>query len=212
LSASLPGCGQRSRVNENFPLPSRAFLARQNSRVTRSLILPAVFLAAGEAARCRRTSTKIWKEKIMTKEDNMITNYERYQANVRKGIDLNKAAVFDALADANITSVTAEFDGEGDSGGIESVSASIGDMRTDLPAICVPICQAKFGNDALVKTRPTLRKAVESLCYDCLTDSHDGWELNDGAYGTFMFNVAARSIELEFNGRFTDVATFTHTF
>jgi hypothetical protein len=64
LSASLPGCGQRSRVNENFPLPSRAFLARQNSRVTRSLILPAVFLAAGEAARCRRASTKKFKRRI----------------------------------------------------------------------------------------------------------------------------------------------------
>src|SRR5271168_4392669 len=49
--------------------------------------------------------------------------YERHAANLRKTVELNKAAVFDALASANITSVTVEFDGEGDSGGIEHISA-----------------------------------------------------------------------------------------
>ncbi len=37
----------------------RAFLAEQNSRVTRSLNLPAFILATNEAARCRFASTTI---------------------------------------------------------------------------------------------------------------------------------------------------------
>jgi hypothetical protein len=41
---------------------------------------------------------------------------------------------------------------------------------------------------------------------------HGGWENNDDAYGTFTFDVPERTIEPEFNGRFTDIATSHHTF
>jgi hypothetical protein len=148
----------------------------------------------------------------MTQEDNFISAYERHAANIRKGVEVNKAVVFDALAAANITSVTIEFDGEGDSGGIEYISASSGDTRTDLPTGSVSFRRAHFGEDPSAMTQQTLREAVESLCYDCLDHSHGGWENNDGAFGTFTFNVAARTIELEFNGRYTDVSVSTHEF
>ena len=148
----------------------------------------------------------------MIKIDNIIDAYERLAATCRKATEANKAAVFDALAAASITSVTAEFDGEGDSGGIEYVSASSGDTRVELPGGSVPFQQAQFGDDASAMTQQTLREAIENLCYDYLADKHGGWENDDGAYGTFTFNVATRTIELEFNGRFTDVATSTHEF
>ena len=45
-----------------------------------------------------------------------------------------------------------------------------------------------------------------------LADEHGGWENDDGAYGTFTFNIAARTIAMEFNGRFTDVFASTHEF
>jgi hypothetical protein len=148
----------------------------------------------------------------MTQEDNFIKAYELHAANLREAVSVNKAVVFDALAAANITSVTVEFDGEGDSGGIEYVSASSGDTRIELPAGNVPCHRAHFGDDVSVPTQQTLREAVESLCYDCLDQEHGGWENNDGAFGTFTFNVAARTIELEFNGRYTDVSVSTHEF
>jgi hypothetical protein len=148
----------------------------------------------------------------LTQEDNFIAAYEREAAARRKAIEVNKAAVFDALAAASITSVTVEFDGEGDSGGIESVSASSGDASADLPTVSVSFHQAEFGDDASAMTRQTLREAVECLCYDYLAEEHGGWENDDGAYGTFQFDVAARTIELEFNGRFSDVITSTHAF
>lgn len=148
----------------------------------------------------------------MEQEDNFISAYERHAASLRRNVAVNKAAVFDALAAATITSVTVEFDGEGDSGGIESVTAWRGDASLEVPADSVPFQQTYFDTDALVTTQLTLRDAIEGLCYDCLAQDNDGWENNDGAYGTFTFDVAARTIELEFNERFTDVTTNMHEF
>lgn len=148
----------------------------------------------------------------MTQEDNFTAAYDRHAATLRKAMEINKATVFAALAAASITIVIAEFDGEGDSGGIESVLAYNGDTRIELPAGSVPFHQVQFGADAPVMVQQTLHEAIESLCYDCLAEKHGSWENDDGAYGTFTFNVAARSIELEFNGRFSDVFTTTHEF
>jgi len=57
-----------------------------------------------------------------------------------------------------------------------------------------------------------LREAIETACYDFLTQEHAGWENNDGAYGEFTIDVAERKIELECNVRFCDSTCFTHTF
>jgi hypothetical protein len=148
----------------------------------------------------------------MTQEDNFIAAYESHTAILRKAVEANKTVVLDALSAAEITIVIVEFDGEGDSGGIESVVVCKGDARIELPAGSVPFLQVQFGADAPGKVQQTLHEAIESLCYDCLAEHHGGWENDDGAYGTFTFNVAVRTIELEFNGRFTDVATSTHAF
>ena len=53
---------------------------------------------------------------------------------------------------------------------------------------------------------------VEQLAYDFLSDTHGGWENNDGAYGEFCFDAAARCIHLEFNERFTSSELYTHDF
>ena len=148
----------------------------------------------------------------MTQEDNFISAYERHAANLRKGTEVNKAVVFDVLAAANITSVIVEFDGESDSGGIEHVSANSGDTRTELPTGSVSFHRVHFGEDPSAMVQQTLREAVEGLCYDCLAQDNDGWENNDGAFGIFVFNVATRTIELEFNGRYSDFASSTHEY
>ena len=48
--------------------------------------------------------------------------------------------------------------------------------------------------------------------YDFLSDSDCGWESNDGAYGEFCFDAAARCIHLEFNAHFTSSEPHTHDF
>jgi hypothetical protein len=39
-----------------------------------------------------------------------------------------------------------------------------------------------------------------------------GWENNDGAFGTFVFDVADRTITLEHNERYTEVNITSHEF
>ena len=55
-------------------------------------------------------------------------------------------------------------------------------------------------------------KTDERCAYDFLSDTHGGWENNDGAYGEFCFDASARTVHLEFNERFTSSELYTHDF
>jgi len=55
--------------------------------------------------------------------DTIMSNYENHRQALAKCSEHNKGAVFDCLAAANIATVIVEFDGEGDNGQINSVTA-----------------------------------------------------------------------------------------
>ena len=57
-----------------------------------------------------------------------------------------------------------------------------------------------------------LEAAVEGVAWDYLDDLYSGWENNDGAFGSFVFDVPARTVTLEHNERFTDCNTTSHEF
>lgn len=137
--------------------------------------------------------------------------WERHHQAQIKANERNKAPVFDALAAAGITAVHVDFDGEGDSGQINSVVALIDSEHAELPKVGIAIQTAVWGNTELETGTATLAEAIETLCYGYLAEYHGGWENNDGAYGEFVFEAASRTIQLEFNGRFTDVCTDRHT-
>jgi hypothetical protein len=144
--------------------------------------------------------------------DSVISDYERQmqaQAKINEG---NKHAVFDALAAANVTEVIADFDGEGDQGQIDSVIALSGDDRAELPTTTVTIRQSSWHDTEAVATEINIEEALETLCYGYLEETHGGWENNEGGYGEFRFDVAKRTIKLEFNGRVIDTYTDNHTF
>ena len=116
-----------------------------------------------------------------------------------------KNAVFDALTALGIHSVGVAFDGYGDSGQIKGIEAFDG-ARNPVPlpdnqAVRLPEGEATM-----------LREAIETLAYACLEEAQPGWEIDDGAYGTFVFTIPDRSITLEHNARFTEVATSRHSF
>jgi len=138
--------------------------------------------------------------------------YELYLKAVAKANELNKAIVFDALAAAGLTRVTVEFDGEGDSGQINDITAYTGEAPAELPSTSLKLQRAPQNGGDLRTAEATLRDAIETLCYDYLSQTHGGWENNDGAYGTFEFDVGKRSIHLDFNARFTDTTNSTHDF
>ena len=131
----------------------------------------------------------------------------------------NKAAVMSALAAAGITSVTVAFDGYGDSGQIESIAAQSGEVTVQLPDSFVAIVDSddegtssSDENAAESDGDTPLAEAIESLCYEYLEEAHGGWEVNDGAYGTFVFKVADGSVVLDFNLRFSDSENYEHRF
>lgn len=92
-----------------------------------------------------------------------------------------------------LTHVQADYDGVGDSGQIDEIS-----FRDETePGRFVPICDP-------------LHQQVEDLLYALLNLRHGGWENNDGAFGSFRWNLADGSLEHEHNARFTDYNTSLH--
>ena len=139
----------------------------------------------------------------------MIDYYKKERNVFAEAIRLNKAAVFEALAAAGITDVAVTFDGCGDSGQIQEMNAYISGTKVEIPKGPITIYEPSHIGDEepLETTENTLSQVLEALCYDCLGERHSGWEIDDGSFGDFTFNVATRVIHLEYNGRFTDVFT-----
>ena len=141
--------------------------------------------------------------------------YQAEQEHARRANEIlpaNKAVLFDALAAAGITSVLVEFDGYGDSGQIEDITAKVGDEPAELPDERIEIFDPVWGSAEIEKQTMTIREAIEALAYAFLRQTHAGWENNDGAYGDFTFDIAAWRISLDYNERYTSSENYSHEF
>lgn len=125
---------------------------------------------------------------------------------------LNKAALFEALATAGVTLVVVSFDGYGDSGQIENVEVKAGDTVVPMPECTIEIAEAVWDQPEPNRTAISIAEVIERLVYDLLTDTHCGWENNDGAYGDFTFDVTERTITLDYNERYTASDYSQHVF
>lgn len=123
----------------------------------------------------------------------------------------NKATLFAALKSHDITQVVVEFDGYGDSGQVENVEATSNDTIVSLPDDVIELSFARHGGSFDTRSE-SLREAIESMAYDCLEDTHCGWENNDGAYGEFIFRVGQEAITLDYNERYTATESYEHEF
>lgn len=134
-------------------------------------------------------------------------------AAIRAQLDLaNRASLFEALEDAGVTTVAVEFDGYGDEGNIGTVVFH----RDDQP-IAAPATFVKFLRQYAIHGPPapemlSIVAAVEDVAYLLLGTCQLGWQDNDGSYGDFEFDVATRSIALDFNARFTDAVNYSYEF
>ena len=135
--------------------------------------------------------------------------HDRLAAELRPA---NKTAVFDALTAAGLTIVTVLFDGYGDSGQIEDIEAKAGDDVVALPPGNAEIAAAVWRHAESERTVMSVRDAIERLAYDFLEENHDGWENSDGAYGDFIFDVAERTITLDYNERHMESDYSQHVF
>ncbi len=142
-----------------------------------------------------------------------ISKCQQHARRAAEALPANKAALFDALARAGITSVTINFDGYGDSGQIEHVDVQAGAVAANLPADQIEFVEPVYGDPEQVeRSTHTVSEAIETLVYAFLEQTHGGWENNDGAYGDFTFDVETRTITLDYNERHMESDYSCHTF
>jgi hypothetical protein len=128
-------------------------------------------------------------------------------------LPLNKSALFDALAAAEIQTVVIAFDGCGDSGQLENMTGlKAENAEVPLPEAEIEIREVQFEGPSISVVKRTVRDVLEALAYDFLEQTHDGWENGDGGHGEFTFDVATRLITLDYNERFTDSTNYQHEF
>ena len=124
----------------------------------------------------------------------------------------NKSALFNALESTGVTKIVVTFDGYGDSGQIESVEAQAGDGDAAMPNATIEFEVTVWGQPEPERSTVSIAMAVESLAYDVLERTHSGWENSDGAYGDIVFDIAERTITLDYNERYTASENYTHSF
>jgi hypothetical protein len=141
----------------------------------------------------------------------VITNYDTYAKSLAEANEANKRAVFAALKTGAVLTVTVQFNGGGDSGQIEEITASADGAAVALPKVEVEMRHCEWKGKPISRNM-SLTDAIEELCFDYLSQEHGGWENNDGGQGGFTFRVEDSSIDLEFEQFYTDSTTHSHTF
>jgi hypothetical protein len=124
----------------------------------------------------------------------------------------NKTALFDALANARIDTVEVTFNGYADSGQVDEAVIDGEGADADLRLINIEIARAGRGSPAVARETLSVKDAIEKLVYDLLQQTYRGWEINQGAYGDFLFDVAERTITLNFNERIETSEYTQHVF
>ena len=114
---------------------------------------------------------------------------ERSRRSVREHYDEYRRV----LTAHQIRRVTVEYDGVDDSGSIEAMHF--------------------FGLESVEVTppfeEPTI-SAFEGFFYDLLETRYAGWENNDGAYGSFEWDVENDLLTHEHNERYTATESYSH--
>jgi hypothetical protein len=142
---------------------------------------------------------------------NTMAAYEQHAKSLAEANDINKNAVFAALKAESITTVRVLFDGAGDSGQIQEVSAETANGSIALPDVQIEMQHASWGGK-VTSAKMQLRDAIDELCFDYLSQEHGGWENNDGGEGEFTFRAEDSSLDLDFVQFYTESTTHSHTF
>jgi hypothetical protein len=124
----------------------------------------------------------------------------------------NKTALFDVLASARIDTVEVTFNGYADEGQIDGAVTEGEGGDIDLHGINVEIARVEQGDRIVMRQSLSVKDAIEKLVYDLLEQTYSGWEDNQGAYGDFLFDVAERTITLNFNERIETSEYTQHVF
>lgn len=161
----------------------------------------------------------------MPKMDDIMAQIKADQLKKADRVKYHANLLFDTLAQTKVSSIEVSFEGCGDSGQIESVdytdSKGKGIDEAYLDKIIVKGSEKTSYHQWDEKTKKlvltearegNIKEIIEEVCYDKLGASHGGWELNEGSYGTFHFDVPTRKVTLEYNERIEEVRTSEESF
>lgn len=104
-----------------------------------------------------------------------------------------KAVLLPQLAAHGIVTVEIRFDGYGDSGAIEQTTFFGADTKV---MECPDVDVGREGKDTV-----KLASLLEDFAYEALERHHGGWEINEGAFGELLIDVADASFQLDCNLR-----------
>lgn len=123
--------------------------------------------------------------------------------------------LIDAMNAVGVTSVAVEYEGGGDSGGVETFFADEAAMP-DMPEVVGPITtwgklpEGTYGYTTEVKAAPFI-SALERLLWDAVSRcGHGGWENNEGGRGSLNLN-ADGALNLEHTSYYEDRNSDTYT-
>ena len=161
----------------------------------------------------------------LPKMDDIMAQIKADQLKKKDKVKYHSNLLFDTLAQTKVSFIEVAFEGCGDSGQIESVDYTDANGKgIDEAYLNKTIVKGSEKTSyhkwdekkkMLVKTEPregNVREIVEEICYDKLGASHGGWEINEGSYGTFYFDVSTRKVRLEYNERIEEVRTSEESF
>ena len=105
-----------------------------------------------------------------------------------KNLALTRATLRSTLLNLGVTEVNGEYDGYGDSGNTECVSVEPSSVTIDA----------------------TLDDALRDFIWDMAYQQSPGFEINEGAFGTLVWDVTDDNIAIEHNERFisSELTTF----
>jgi hypothetical protein len=140
-----------------------------------------------------------------------IGSYEAHQAAHQARMQEIKPFVLDQLLRSGVHIVTAQYDGEGDSGQINEITGydankqdvDLHSLKAEMPSDDSPLA-ALLGR---LFGACSLRDLVETYTWEILGAYHGGFENDGGGFGTFTIDVEAGTISLEHNDRFVEVDT-----
>ncbi len=134
-----------------------------------------------------------------------LNTYEREQERRKARLPVLQTTLAKLLRRAGAVEAQISYDGEGDSGQIDDVSA-YDKARALVPD--KPLSpRAKRAFDGLILFKDTLYGALEAFAWELLAEHHAGFENNDGAFGTITFDVTACRVTIEHSERISDVVT-----
>ena len=131
------------------------------------------------------------------------------QTQVVEEIQQLKTVILPRLQEAGIARVEIRFDGCGDSGAVEECAClDAAGAAISCPDVTLLEGEADSVDRAGSEELQSLGHALEQLTYLALERHHPGWEINDGACGQLVIDVAEATFVLDCSLRF--IATDDH--